>query len=123
MNHQRIESIAGRVQKILESSKNQVYCKKSSENTWVIKESSLLQEEFRKNLNRQRINSIARVQKKLESSKNQFYCKSSEKTWIIEESIQNKPQETHQSSEEKKKKKEKTRQQEEEEDDDEGMQV
>ncbi len=123
MNCQRINSIAGGVKKKLESSKNRVDCRKSSENTWIIKESSLLQEEFRKYLSHQRIKSIAgRVQKKLESSKNQFYCKSSEKTWIIEESIQNKPQETHQSSEEKKKKKEKTRQQEEE-DDDEGMQV
>jgi len=52
-----------------------------------MKESILLQE-FRKNLNHQRISSIeGGVQKKLESSKNQFYCKrSSEKTGIIKES-------------------------------------
>jgi hypothetical protein len=53
LKHQRIKSIA-RLQKKLESSKNQVYCK-SSEKTSIIKESILLQE-FRKNLNRRRIN-------------------------------------------------------------------
>jgi hypothetical protein len=57
------------------------HCRRRLEKTWTIKESILLQE-FRKNLNHQRIKSIAgRVQKKLESSKNQVYCKSSEKTW------------------------------------------
>ncbi len=86
------------------------YCRRRLEKTWTIKESILLQEEFRKNLNHQRIKSIAvRVQKKLESSKNQVYCsKSSEKTWIIKELILlqefRKPR---QSSEEKKKKKKK----------------
>ncbi len=63
------------------------YCRRRLEKTWTIKESILLQEEFRKNLNHQRIKSIAGgVQKKLESSKNQVYCKSSGKTWIIKES-------------------------------------
>ncbi len=106
LKHQRINSIARGVQKKLEASKNQVY-RKTSEKTWIIKESSLLQE-FRKNFNHQRINSIARVQKKLKSSKNQ--SKTNPKKPI---KVQRK----------KRRKKRKTRQEEEEDDDEEGMQV